>query len=136
MSETEDKKALAGFFAEQRKINAERLAAVELAVPALERLCNVMCDRSGQCYKIRDLLYSLWNGQPTNLSEVLNLDWEIRKDFCAVVLAFGFEETKFGKDGSITHGIEFFYDAMTAALKKVGQYTWFLEAYCEREEAA
>jgi hypothetical protein len=116
---------LDGFFAAMRQNQIAGRAAVEAAVPALDRLCEVMRGRSGQPYKVRALLYSLWNGQPTRLNEVLSLDRNIREDFCAVLLAFGYCDRE----------VEFFYDAVTAALKKVGQYEWFIEAHEEKEAA-
>ena len=124
-------KVLRDFFAHHNKVNVERREAVELAAPALVRLCEVMRRRSGQSYKIRALLYSLFNGQATELNEVLGLDWEIRKDVCAVILAFGFEEMRF--DNGIRTGIEFFYEAMKAAVVDAGQWEWFREAHTSKQ---
>jgi hypothetical protein len=129
-TEEENKATLDAFFSRERRVNAERLAATQLAIPALERLCQVLCDRSGQCYKVRALLWSLYNGQATSLSEVLNLDWEIRQDLCAVILAFGFEGPEFPGDVPDDRA-EFFYDAMKAAIMKVRQWEWFIEAFVE-----
>ena len=106
------------FFAGQQAILEERGKAAELARPALQRLCQeVLTDRSGQCYKVRRLLFSLWNGKPCSLIELLNLDWSIRKDLCQVLLAFG----------HCGRGDEFFYEAIRAAVKEAGQLDWFLE---------
>ena len=127
-TEEENEKCLAEFFDRERKIKAERRQAVEVARPALERLCEVMRDRSGQCYKVRALLYSLWNGQATELIEILNLDWEIRKDLGAVFLAFGFED----QDTENRAG-DFFYDEIKEAISKAGQWQWFIEAHIEKE---
>lgn len=115
-TEEENQAALREFFAERKQVNEERRQAVLAAEPALKRLCEVMCDRSGQCYKVRSILYSLWNGQPTQISETLNLDWQIKKDICAVILAFGFED----KD------TKFFYNALEQAVRATGQWDWFL----------
>ena len=104
-------------FAEMRAQRLERKKAVELARPALERLCQVMCDRSGQPYKLRNILYGLWNGKPCSIIEILNLDWSLRKDLCQVLLAFGYS------DGDE----EFFYDAIKQAVVKAGQGQWFIE---------
>lgn len=102
----------------------QQRAAVELAKPALDRLVNnVLTQRSGQCYKVRALLYSLWNGQPTSLSEVCGLDYELRSDLCAVIQAWGY-----GRDDW-----EFFYDALKSRVQKAGQWDWFLEAEKPRE---
>lgn len=117
-ADSEQEDTLADFFAEERRKNQERREAVAAARPALERLCQVMQERSGQPYKVRALLYSLWNGEATGLIDVLGLDWQIRKDICAVTLAFGFEEP----------GNEFFYKAIREAITKAGQWDWFIEA--------
>lgn len=113
----EDEAAMKEFFEREQRVNAERLKAVLAAEPALKRLCQVMCERSGQCYKVRSLLWSLWNGKPAELIEVVSLDWEIRKDLCAVILAFGYE----GK------GVHFFYAALSHAVRAAGQWSWFEE---------
>jgi hypothetical protein len=59
---------------------------------------------------------------------VLNLDHELREDFCAVVLAFGFESSPNSEVKS------FFYDAMRDAFKSAGLYEWFLEARNQSEK--
>lgn len=133
-SDEERNAVLDEFFAEQRKINTEGRAAVEAAVPAMARLAEVLQGRSGQPYKLRALLWSLYNGQPTGLIEIVGLDREIRKDLCAVLLAFGFEETRF-VDGVPQPGASFFYDEMKAAIEKAGQWAWFIEEHKEEEEA-
>ncbi len=104
-------------FAELRTIAAERKEAAAKARPALERLCAVLCDRSGQPYKVREILFGLWNGKPCQIIELLNLDWEIRKDLCAVLLGFGW--------GNANE--EFFYRAIQEAVTKAGQWDWFIE---------
>lgn len=114
----ENEAALDEFFAEQRRMKAERSEAVKSAIPALERLLETFPQRTGQSYKIRSLLYSLWNGKAASLSDVLNLDWDLRKDLCAVILAFGYEDREH----------EFFYDAISGPLKSSGNFKWFLEA--------
>jgi hypothetical protein len=131
---------LGKFFSEQRERRTERLAAVEAAEPALERLCrNVLTQRSGQCYRVRDLLYSLYNGQATSLLEIVSLDWELRKDLCAVFLAFGFEDSEFAPTeggASVTQGDrDFYYAAMKKAITAAGQWDWFCEAHKDEEEA-
>jgi hypothetical protein len=126
LTEEEKQAALASFFSGIDRITKERRAATELAQPALERLCEVMRSMTGQSYKIRALLYSLWNGQPTGLIEILALDWDLRKDLIAVLLAFGFE----GRDG-----VKFFYDAVKHEITAAGIWAWFIEAH-ESEVAA
>ena len=113
-TEEESKAALAAFIAGQQAIRAERRDAIQAAVPALERLIATFAHRTGQSYKLRALLYSMWNGQATEINEVLALDWSLRKDFAAVLLAFG--------DG-------FFYEEMKSAIVAAGQFDWFLEAH-------
>jgi hypothetical protein len=87
------------------------------AQAALERLAEVMKGRSGQPHKVRTLLYSMWNGKPAELNELLGLDWQIKKDLVAVMLAFGYEDSK----------VKFFYRAIETAIKNSGQWEWFLE---------
>lgn len=113
--------ALNSFFGAINKITMERRAAVSVAQPALTRLCHAMRQKTGQSYHIRGLLYSLWNGLPTDLSNVLLLDWALRQDVCAVILAFGFEEP----------GTKFFYAAIEDALKEAALLAWFLETEME-----
>jgi hypothetical protein len=77
------------FFAAVNQCTAEQKAAVEAALPALERLIEACSCGSGQSYKLRDLLYSLFNGQGCNLNDVQTLDWSLRKDLAAVILGSG-----------------------------------------------
>lgn len=93
----------------------EKLQAVPAAIMALHRLVEVCADKTGQRYHIRSLLYSLYNGHSTSLIEILNLDWELRKDLLAVLRAFGQDD--------------FFYDQIAAAFKSRGLFDWFIEAY-------
>jgi hypothetical protein len=109
--------ALQEFFTREKRVRQERVKAAVVAVSALKRLCRVLCDRSGQCYKVRALLYSLWNGKPVELIEVVSLDWELHQDICAVILAFGFEGD----------GVKFFYAAIETEIRAVHQWDWFLE---------
>jgi hypothetical protein len=101
------------FLREMFAIQDERRATVQPAREALDRLVQMMAHRSGTSGRMRALLYSLWNGKPAPLNNVLGLDWGNRKDFCAVVLAFGCDE--------------FFYDAIEEAVTKAGLWEWFLE---------
>lgn len=98
-------------------VRAEQRTLADKARPALTRLVEVMRQRTGQSYKLRALLFSLWNGKPADVSDVLSLDWEIRKDFATVLLAFGFS------DGSR----EFFYNAVEEELRRAGLFPWFVE---------
>lgn len=112
-TEEENEAALREFFGRQRTVNMERSQAVSEAKPAMHRLAAVLCGRSGQPYHLRAVLFSLWNGKPASMVEIVNLDWEIRKDLAKVVLAFGSED--------------FFYAEMEKALRAAGQFDWFLE---------
>ena len=112
------------FIAQQRCMITERRASCLVAIPALTSLAEVLKGRSGQPYKVRTILYSLWNGKPCCINELLGLDWEIRKDLCAVLLAFGYEDNQ----------IKFFYDAVTKAVKDAGQWEWFLEEFNNIED--
>ena len=113
----ENDAALKEFFQRERIVRGQRRAAALVAIEALTRLCNILKDRSGQCYKVRNLLFSLWNGKPAPLIEVVGLDWEIRQDLGKVILAFGVED----------HGVNFFYQALEKEIRKAGQWEWFLE---------
>lgn len=103
--------------AEWKAAVARQRVAVDLARPALDRLVDVMRYRTGQGYKLRSLLYSMWNGKPASLCEVCGLDYELRQDLGAVILAWGFGRRDW----------EFFYDAMKAAVTRAGLWDWFLE---------
>ena len=74
-----------------------------------------MSEKTGQGYKLRSLLFSLWSGKPAELNEVLCLDWPLRKDFAAVVLGWGYEDSEW----------QFFYDAMIAELESRDLVDWF-----------
>lgn len=113
------------FFGKLKTDNAERREAVAAAEPALQRLCRVMQGMTNQSGHVRGLLYSLYNGQPYSLLEVVALDWAVQKDIAAVVLAFGFEERD---------GVQFFYDAIKTAVVSAGLWDWFIAA--EEKEAA
>lgn len=120
---TKGKQAIfAEFFGRIAAVEEEQRQIIEYAVPALERLVQACRDNrvSGQILKIRALLYSAWNGQATELNEILCLDWVLKKDLMIVLLAFGCEPR-----GSTP----FFYDAMTDALRGAGIYDWFLAAH-------
>jgi hypothetical protein len=101
----------------ERDIRQQRRQACLVALPAMDRLAEVLKDRSGQPYKLRSLLYSLWNGKPASLVEIVNFDWEIRQDLLLVLAAFGYED----------HKVMFFYDALRMAIERAGQWKWFLE---------
>lgn len=104
------------YFAQLRAVREEQRQCVVAGRAALVRIVQVMRHGTGQSYKLRALLYSLWNGKPACVGDVLCLDWSLRKDFAAVLLAFGFEEP----------GNEFFYATIKHALENYSLLNWFL----------
>lgn len=117
--------ALNEFFAMIRTASRESSAAVADAKPALARITAAITDRdSGQALRARSILISLYTGGAVlaDVSELMALDWSLRKDLCAVLLAFG-------------HG-EFGYDYMKSAFENAGDHNaqWFLSAAPEPEE--
>jgi hypothetical protein len=105
------------FLASMKLVSEERTLAVRAARPALARLVAACAHHSGQSVKLRALLFSLWNGKPADLSDVMTLDWSLRQDLCAVILAFGF--------GSGPQ--EFFYQAIETEFRQAGLFDWFIE---------
>jgi hypothetical protein len=108
---------LAEFFAAVRQSAKEIESAVALAKPALGRIAAAISQRDhGQALRLRSLLFSLYSGGSAlaDLSDIMTLDWSLRKDFCTVVLAFG-------------HG-DFGHASLKAAFEQVGDVdaTWFL----------
>lgn len=104
-------------FARQRGVTSERRLAAQQAIPAMQRLTEILKCRSGQPYHLRAILFSLWNGKPVELTEILSFDWEIRKDLAQVLLAFGYEDDQ----------VKFFYQAVEQTIRAAGQWDWFLE---------
>lgn len=112
--ETQDGKPLPDWV---RLVAWHRQHAAMLAIPAMDRLCEVLKERSGQPYKLRALLWSLWNGKPASLVEIVGLDWAIRQDLLCVLAGWGWEDSK----------PKFFYNAIEQAVRKAGQWDWFCE---------
>jgi len=108
----EEEKVLSAFFQSQKEIRDERSAAVLDARPALDRVVSTFAHRTGQSHKLRGLLYSLWNGKPWSLSDLLSLDWSLKKDILLVALAFGDDQ--------------FFYREIQDPIKSAGQWDFFL----------
>jgi hypothetical protein len=100
-------------FTEEKQRKQAFASAVLEASPALDRLMEVLKGRSGQPFKLRALLYSMWNGKPWTLNDIVCFDWQIKKDLCAVLLAWGHNN--------------FFYTHLENAIRAVGQWVWFLE---------
>jgi uncharacterized protein YukE len=111
MSNAVSDPAVQEFFSRLKAQQRERAALVQPAVEALDRLVACCAGASGQSYKLRALLFSLWNGKPAELLETVSLDWTLKKDFCAVVLAFGHDE--------------FFYRQLERAFEARGLLDWF-----------
>lgn len=108
------REAMEAFAFQLREIARMRKEAVGKAVPALARLVQMCGQKTGQSYKVRALLYSLWNGCSVSLLEVVSLDWSIRCDVLAVTLAFGDDD--------------FFYGDIEQAFTDAGLFKWFIEA--------
>ena len=109
---------------ELKVMHDRQRAAVDLARPALARLVAVMTHKTGQGYKLRALLWSMWNGKPASLNDVCGLDYELRADLGAVILAWGYEP----KGGA------FFYNAMEAEVRQAGLWDWFVDERLNIEE--
>lgn len=112
---------LDAFGAELKHVRQRQREAIEAARIALSGLVDVCGAKTGQSYKVRALLYSAWNGQPTSVLEIVSLDWAIKTDVMAVLLAFGCEP-----GGGAP---SFFYDALADAFKAAGLFEWFTEAH-------
>ncbi|HEU5081332.1 MAG TPA: hypothetical protein VFT72_19120, partial [Opitutaceae bacterium] len=109
--------ALREFIAAVRTAARESDAAVEAAKPALARLAAAVVGHdNGQALRIRSILLSLYTGGSAlaDVSDLMALDWPLRKDLCAVLLAFG-------------HG-EFDYNYLKSAFELAGDPNaqWFL----------
>ena len=80
---------------------------------ALGELVEVCRNKTGQSYKIRGLLYSLWNGKPYSLLEIVSIDLKLRHDLLIVLACFGADN--------------FFYDEIKDAFVKRDLFDWFVE---------
>jgi len=84
--------ALTDFFHSVRLAIAESGAAVAAAKSALGRITKAIARRdNSQALRVRSLLISLYAGGDAlaDVSDLMGLDWTMRKDVCAVLLAFG-----------------------------------------------
>ena len=109
--------AMADFAKRLSDAQRERVALVNPALEALRRLVAVCGAGTGQSCRVAMLLWSLYNGRPVSLLDLVGLDWVIRKDLGTVMLAWGFES----RAGS------FFYTEMKAAFRDAGLWVWLLE---------
>ena len=94
----------------QRENDLVRAASALAALPLLIEACS---HKTGQSYHLRSLLYSLWNGQPASLLDVVHLDRSLRDALLSVVSAFGSDV--------------FFYNEVSGAFKSAGLFDWFIE---------
>jgi len=120
----EEEALLKAALARMHSVNHERCMEAINGVQALARLMTMLKDNhdTGQPYKLRRLLYSLWNGKPADLTDTLCLDWQLKRDFTRVLLGFGYE----GKE------VKLFYKAIETAFRDAGLWEWFLEEADER----
>ena len=93
----------------QRDSDLRRAGSAQAALPVLVEACR---HKTGQSYHLRSLLYSLWNGKPASLLDVVNLDRSLRDALLAVVSAFGSEV--------------FFYNQISDGFKQAGLFHWFI----------
>ena len=113
--------ATSKFFEQLKQNRAEWRDLALVGQAAMERLVEVMRVKTGQSFKVRELLYSLWNGKPAQLNQLLCLDWNIRRDVLSVMAGFGFEDRKLGVSES------FFYTELEAPIKEAGLFAWFVQ---------
>lgn len=116
---SDNKAALDEFFAAVRAAARESEAAVASAKPALARIAQAIAGHdNSQALRVRQILLSLYSGGSVlaDVSDLLTLDWSLRRDLCAVMLAFN-------------HG-EFSYETVAAAFEQAGDRhcRWFLGA--------
>ena len=79
----------------------------------IRELVAVCRQKTWQGYKLRSLLYSLWNGQPKSLLDVVCLDKGLKVRLLIVMMCFG--------------DSDFFYDQVKAAFVEAGLFDWFIE---------
>ena len=68
---------------------------------------------------MRSLLFSLYNGRPTDLNDIVSLDWNLRSDLMIVMMAFGWESPS-GHDS-------FFYNQLEYAIVEEVIWEWFTD---------
>lgn len=117
-SEAENQAALNELFAEMRASRDAVRAGLPAACEGIATLVAACRQKTGQSYKIRALLFSLWNGKPASLLEIVGMDRALREALLAVMAVFGCDE--------------FFYDAIGDAFNGAGLLDWF----CEESEVA
>ncbi len=80
---------------------------------AMRFLVKACAHKTGQSYKLRGLLYSLWNGKPYSLLEIVTLDRLLRDNLFCVMENFG--------------STLFFYDDIKKPFTDAGLFDWFVE---------
>lgn len=119
-SEQEERDDVASTLQQMRSVRREAVQFAAVAPAELAKLIECMRHQTGQGYKLRKLLYSLWSGRPgADLSDVLSLDWELRKSLMAVLMGWGCSGTNTQP--------EFFYAALEASLRDAKLMNWFCE---------
>jgi hypothetical protein len=91
-SAAEREQALREFAASLHQTATESETAVIRAKEALERLTEaIVGGDNGQAVRVRNMLRSIYSAGATlaDFSDLMTLDWAVRKDLCAVLLAFG-----------------------------------------------
>jgi hypothetical protein len=83
------------------------------AKQALNSLVTYCRQQTGQGYKLRGLLYSLWNGKSYSLLEIICLDRALRVNLIIVLARFGANN--------------FFYDEIKTEFVAAGLFDWFCE---------
>lgn len=104
-------------FFDLRRQQAAKFKLAQDGLAALPPLIRAMKHRTGQSYVLRSLLYSLWNGKPAALIDVLRLDPDLRAHLVAVVAGFGFDHET----------ARFWYDDIKKPLQAAGLFEWFVE---------
>lgn len=101
------------FFAGERASRRAIAAALPAAREGIQRLAAACAHKTGQSYHLRAFLFSLWNGKPTRLIEIVSLDRALRMDLLAVLAVFGCDA--------------FFYREIQDAFKQANLFEWFLD---------
>ena len=114
-----DQRALKQFFQHAKQCMDEQPAAAQAGLAALPRLVKACCHKGDTSYRLRGLLYSLFNGHPANLNDIQCLDWSLRKDLAAVILGMG--------------SPGFSDDMILTAFETHNLGAWFLQAKPEAE---
>jgi hypothetical protein len=119
LTEEEEQALVTKSLADLAHIRRRQRAAALGGREALAKLVEVLRanHHTGQPYKVRALLFSLWNGKPVDLTETLNLDWELKQNFALVLLGFGYEDAE----------VKLFYRAIEDAFRGAGLWDWFCE---------